>query len=383
MKRFLRILLKTLLGFVALIVLLVLGVVLFVNFAPAFGDSPSGESLTRIQASPNYDGEKFVNQVETRVDTRDPQSSQSLFASLLRFFSPAPGKTPTVPLPSVRFQPAALTEGSFVWMGHSTVLMRTGGLTILADPVFHGASPLPGTVKPFGMVAQPALGDLPDHIDVVLISHDHYDHLDHQAIQKLAPRVDRFLVPLGLKAHLLRWDVPEAKIQEHDWYDSLRVQEVDFITTPARHFSGRGLSNRYSTLWASWVIRSDSLRIFFNGDSGYWDGFREIGDAYGPFDIAFVENGAYDQDWAEIHMMPEESVQASLDLRAERMFPIHWGKFDLANHPWDDPILRTEKESARRQVQIVTPLIGQPFTLENAPHLTWWEGVRAQMEAGE
>ncbi|RMG64861.1 MAG: hypothetical protein D6722_16505 [Bacteroidetes bacterium] len=370
-------------GLVVLIVVLILGVVLFLNFAPAFGDSPSGESLARIQASPNYDGEKFVNQVETRLDTRDPESGQSLFTSVFRMLSPPPGKTPAVPLPSEAFSPADLQEGTFVWLGHSTVLMRTGGLVILTDPVFHQASPLPGTVEPFAMVHTPRMEDLPAQIDIVLISHDHYDHLDYQAIQELTPRVGHFLVPLGVKAHLLRWGVPGDQIEEHDWHDSLTYGATRLTMTPARHFSGRGLTNNFSTLWCSWVIQSDSLRIFFNGDSGYWGGFREIGDAYGPFDIAFVENGAYDKDWAEIHMMPEESVQASLDLQAERMFPIHWGKFDLANHPWDDPILRTERESARRQVQIVTPLIGQPFTLENAPHLTWWEGVRAQMEAGE
>ncbi|MFX3626118.1 MAG: MBL fold metallo-hydrolase [bacterium] len=290
--------------------------------------------------------------------------------------NPPKGKIPNAKLPSVKFEAHQLKNNSFVWLGHSTILMNIEGTTVLTDPVFHNASPIPGTVTPFEMEHETPMTSLPDEIDVVIISHDHYDHLDYKAIKKLADKVKVFLVPLGLKAHLEYWGVNEAKIQEKDWQQSVTYKTLTFTMTPARHFSGRGLFNRYSTLWCSWVIKASKLSVFFNGDSGYFDEFKEIGKQYGPFDIAFIENGAYDEDWSEIHMMPEESVQANIDLQSKLMFPIHWGKFDLANHTWDEPIIRASKETELKNVNIATPLIGQVFTLNNIPQTKWWEMVK-------
>lgn len=368
-----RILLRVLkyLGIALLTITLL--IILFFNFHPTFGGSPSESSMEVIRASKNYDGEKFVNLVETKLETGDPENRKSVMDFIGGMLNPPKGKVPADKLPSVKFLPTQLTENSFVWMGHSTILMNLDGIKILTDPVFHNASPIPGTVTPFEMEHGTYMDDLPDKIDVVIISHDHYDHLDYKAIEKLADKVETFLVPLGLKAHLERWGVDETKIQEKDWKQSVKYRTLEFTMTPARHFSGRGLFNRYSTLWCSWVIKSSKLSVFFNGDSGYFDEFKEIGKQYGPFDIAFIENGAYDEDWSEIHMMPEESVQANIDLQSKLMFPIHWGKFDLANHTWDDPIIRTSKETELKNVSIATPLIGQVFTLDNIPHTKWWE----------
>jgi len=373
-----KIIFNTLKVLFTIIFLLVFSVWAFLSFAPTFGDVSSGESQEKIKESKNYNGEVFVNLIETKTDTRDPQSSESILTSLIGFLFPAEGKNPTVPLPSKKFNASELTNGSFVWMGHSTILMKTEGQIILTDPVFNQASPIPGTVEAFEMEHKNLITDLPEKINVVLISHDHYDHLDYQAIQDLDTRVENFFVPLGIKAHLLKWGISPEKIREMDWYENTSLNGISFTMTPARHFSGRGLTNQFTTLWCSWVIKSPAAKIFFNGDSGYFDEFKTIGEKYGPFDIAFMENGAYDKDWAEIHLLPEESVQASLDLKSKLMFPIHWGKFDLGNHPWDEPIIRASKESELKNVNIATPLIGEIFTLQNIPQQKWWEMVRAQ-----
>jgi L-ascorbate metabolism protein UlaG (beta-lactamase superfamily) len=355
-----------------IVLLFSLSVWLFLSFSPVFGDSPSGESLDKIKVSKNFNGEIFVNSITTQLDTRDPQSSQSMLTAFFNFIFPEDGKNPVIELPSAKFKNSALTNNSFVWFGHSTILMKTDNLSIITDPVFNNASPIPGTVKSFEIEYPIEITDLPEKIDVVLISHDHYDHLDYKAIQELDERVGQYFVPLGIKAHLLKWGIPEEKIKERDWYDVIIIQNTSFTMTPARHFSGRGMNNRFSTLWCSWVIKSPELNVFFNGDSGYFEEYKTIGEKFGPFDIAFMENGAYDKDWAEIHMLPEESVQANIDLKSDLMFPIHWGKFDLANHIWNEPIIRACKETELRNVKIATPLIGEVFTLENVPHSKWW-----------
>ncbi|MBX2836211.1 MAG: MBL fold metallo-hydrolase, partial [Gammaproteobacteria bacterium] len=210
-------------------------------------------------------------------------------------------------------------------------------------------------------------------IDVVLISHDHYDHLDYRAVKELSDTVDTFLVPLGVKAHLQRWGVDSDKIVEHDWYQTTEYSGVSFTQTPSRHFSGRGITNRFSTLWGSWVVKSDSMSVFFSGDSGYYDEFKRIGERYGPFDIAFMENGAYSVLWNQIHMFPEEAVQASIDLKATLFFPIHWGKYDLAFHTWTEPANRAMAAARENDVTMVSPLIGDVFNLSEYPSTPWWQ----------
>lgn len=347
----------------------------FLQFDPVFGADLSKENMERYKLSTNFDGTVFKNKIPTKIDTRDPQSQESMLTSILNLLAPEQGKIPSKILPSKKFFADSLINNSFVWFGHSTVLMNISNMVILTDPVFYNASPVPGTVKPFKIENPITIKNLPKKIDVVLISHDHYDHLDYKAIVELEPKVSAFYVPLGIKAHLLSWGVPNHKIIEQDWGDSTTNKLVTFTTTPARHFSGRGLSNRYSTLWCSWVISSENMNVFFNGDSGYFEEYKVIGETYGPFDISFMENGAYDKNWAEIHMLPEESIQAAIDLNSKLTFPIHWGKFDLANHKWKDPIIRASKESELKNMSIATLLVGQIFTLENVPQKKWWEAI--------
>ncbi len=355
----------------AMVLLMAIGLAGFLRWAPTFGAAGTGTRPARIVASDQFNGEVFRNLGPTAVSTDgavDPDRST------LDFFFPPPGKRPAEPLPADAFAARTLVDGTAVWFGHSTFLLRTAGRAVLVDPVFFGASPVPFTVKAFAMTHQPSIDDLPP-IDAVLISHDHYDHLDHKAVIALDSKVGQFLVPLGVGAHLQRWGIPAEKIVELDWYEHHDMEETRFTLTPARHFSGRGLTNRNSTLWGGWAIRSPEHNIFYSGDSGYFDEFAEIGRQLGPFDIAFMENGAYDPLWSEIHMTPEDSVRASVALGAAAFFPVHWAKFDLAYHVWDEPIRRAAKAAAERGVTVATPLIGEVFQLSNPPQRDWWSGV--------
>ena len=356
----------------AILLILILSISGFLWLSPQFGGNHSEEALKSYRNSPNHNGRHFQNKVPTQVDTSDPEARRSITALLFEFMNPPADKNPAVPLPSQDLEPSQLEDDTFVWFGHSTLLIKTNGQIILIDPVFNNASPIPGTIPPFEMTHQPAISDLPEKIDVLLISHDHYDHLDYQAIQQLDARVSIFLVPLGIKSHLTSWGISKQKIREFDWYDQLILNNVSFTATPSRHFSGRSLNDRFSTLWCSWIVQSLTLNVFLSGDSGYFNEFESIGQKYGPFDIAFLENGAYNEDWSQIHMFPEQSVQASIDLNAQAFFPIHWGKFDLARHTWKDPITRAYQAAKKKQVKIITPYIGEVFDLQNPPLRTWW-----------
>jgi L-ascorbate metabolism protein UlaG (beta-lactamase superfamily) len=356
-------------------VVLSLLVWLFLNYAPAFGGKPDEDSTQRMAHSKNFRAGKFSNLVSTQVSTSSGKSKISIFDWVF----PPDGKNPAKPLPSESFDRNSFTEGKFVWLGHSTLLMKTSGVVIMTDPVFNRASPVVLIGNPFSLQNPIAIDDLPA-VDAVIISHDHYDHLDYQAIKDLSERVDRFFVPLGVKAHLQRWGVNGERISELDWYESELYRGLKLTLAPARHFSGRRFSNRNETLWGSWVVDSKTLKAYFSGDGGYSETFKIIGDKYGPFDIAFMENGAYNLNWANIHMMPEQTVQASIDLNARVLFPIHWSKFDLSIHPWDEPAIRITAEAKRRNVTVATPLIGEVFDLEKLPQAHWWEALRAKVD---
>ncbi|OED39526.1 hypothetical protein AB833_14975 [Chromatiales bacterium (ex Bugula neritina AB1)] len=353
-----------------LLLLLAAGIAGFVLFAPVLGGSPDKQSSVLIERSSNHDGDKFVNKIPTSVSTPDPVAPIGVWGMI----SPPPGKNPAAPLPSRQFNKAIFGDGDFVWLGHSTILLKTDGLTVMTDPVFYNASPIPFTITPFPLQQTTTIEQLPA-IDVVTISHDHYDHLDYKAILELDARVGRYLVPLGVKAHLQKWGVADDKITEMDWYDKIDHQSLTFTMAPSRHFSGRSFK-RATTLWGSWIIKSKSLTVYFSGDSGYFDEFRNIGERFGPFDLAFVENGAYNLNWSQIHMMPEESVQAAIDLKAKVFFPIHWGKYDLSSHSWTEPVTRAKAAAMERGVALASPLIGEVFTPTSYPVSDWWLDVR-------
>ena len=257
------------------------------------------------------------------------------------------------------------------------MLLKVYGDYWLIDPVFSDrASPF-SFVGPQRFQSTPiSLQDLPP-IAKVLISHNHYDHLDKGAITALASKVEQFLVPQGVEGDLQKWGVDCAKIVNFAWWQELQTDKALLAFTPTQHFSGRGLSDSNQTLWGSWVIKTAEESLYFSGDSGYFDGFKAIGEKYGPFDLTMLENGAYNVDWADIHMLPEEAVQAHIDLRGVTMLPVHNSTFDLSSHPWYEPLERVTAEAAKQQVKLITPLVGEVFTAKQVVvGEQWWLDIK-------
>jgi len=338
----------------------------------SFGKLPSGKRLERIKSSPNFKDGSFQNIIETPMIAPDASYSKMM---LNFFFSKAPNREPSKTLPSIRTNLKDLSDApTLTWFGHSSYLISIEGKKILVDPVFSAyASPVQyfGS-KNFAVTNPYSVEDFPD-IDVIVISHDHYDHLDYNTILTLKDRTKLFCVPLGIGSHLEYWGVDPSKIIEFDWWETENILPgIELTSTPARHFSGRGFK-RGQTLWSSYVLKTGTFKIFIGGDSGYDTSFKKIGEKYGPFDIVMLECGQYDKQWPYIHMMPEQTVQASLDLNANILLPVHWAKFTLALHPWDDSINRAVKEAGRINAKITTPEIGERFRLDSIPSGTqWW-----------
>ena len=295
----------------------------------------------------------------------------------------SPRRTPAQPIKPVRLdasKPPASEQPQITWFGHSSFLLQQGGKNILLDPVFSRST------SPFQFLGPQRFSDsLPatieklPHIDLVLISHDHYDHLDYESIQKLAGKTTMFFVPLGLAAHLRKWGVTNGQITELDWWDEREFEGFTLTCTPSRHFSGRTMTDRFATLWCSWVLRAGDTKIFFSGDSGYGPHFKQIGDKYGPFDLDLLECGQYDPLWPNVHMTPEQTMQAHLDLRGKRMIPMHWGAFVLAFHAWTDPVERVLAAGAKVDATVITPKIGEVVRLKSKqyPIERWWEEYSA------
>lgn len=264
-------------------------------------------------------------------------------------------------------------NNKYIWLGHSTILMNVGGQIILTDPIFSkNASPFNFGVKRFQKPLL-SLEDLPN-IDVITISHNHYDHLDKETIKYFKNKTTNFLVPLGVGAILQKWGIPSGRITELNWYGSKKIGNSNFTATPSRHFSGRGLSDSNKTLWVSWVIEGGNEKIYFSGDSSYGRHFKDIGNRFGEFDIAFVENGQYDKKWPLAHMMPEETIQAVKDLNAKIFVPIHWGMFSLSLHSWSEPIERSYNLSKENGINILTPKLGEILD-KSSKTVLWWKSI--------
>jgi len=295
------------------------------------------------------------------------------------FFKKFPNTEPEDVIPSVKTDLKAVTHNTpeIIWFGHSSYLIKLEGKNFLADPVFSGhASPVSFSVKSYPGTDVYAVADFPP-LEGVIISHDHYDHLDHETILKLDAITKHFFVPIGVGEHLELWGIDPSKVHEFDWWDELELKDsLKVVATPARHFSGRGFT-RGKTLWASFVLKSAHYTIYIGGDSGYDDHFKRIGDKYGPFDIAFLECGQYNTQWPYIHMMPEKTIQAGIDMQAKVVMPVHSSKFTLALHPWSEPLERASRAADSLKVKITTPKIGEPIILNSSyPNEKWWRGVR-------
>ena len=334
------------------------------------------------EQSPQYTEGKFRNAAPRQA----PGFAKTL-AIMWRFMTEKPADAvPAEPPQVLPLSQADLLKAPdlSLWrLGHSTMLLKLQGQFWLTDPVFsERASPFT-FMGPKRFHAPPiAIDELPPITGVVL-SHDHYDHLDYDAIQKLAPKVAHFVTPLGVGDRLIGWGVPAAKVQQFDWWQGTTIDGLQLVATPAQHFSGRGLSDGNSTLWASWVLiagqGAGQVRVFFSGDTGYFDGFKAIGERFGPFDLTLIETGAYNADWPDIHMHPEESLQAHLDVKGRHLFPIHNGTFDLSLHPWVEPFERITALAAAAQVPLVAPIMGERLDIR-APALSthWWRKVQPQ-----
>jgi L-ascorbate metabolism protein UlaG (beta-lactamase superfamily) len=298
----------------------------------------------------------------------------SMLKVMKDFFSRPKTVIPSATLPSVKtdLKTYHTKTPSITWFGHSSYLVHCNGINVLVDPVFSGhASPFSWYLKAFNGsdVYKPA--DMPP-IDIMIITHNHYDHLDTATIKALAPVTKQFITPLGVGKYLT--GVNKPSVTELDWWQSVTITpNIQLTATPARHFSGRGLK-RNESLWASFVLMIDGYRIFIGSDSGYDDHFKQIGKQYGPFDLAVLECGQYNEAWPYIHSMPEELITEGKDLDAKVLIPVHWGKFALALHSWDEPIRRFRVAAEKAGINYTTPMIGQPVVLDhNYPKETWWE----------
>lgn len=352
--------------FVSIIILLT---AIALNFVEDFGGDAQHFD------SPNYDDGTFHNLESTSLG---PGENASFWGTLGDYLVSDDQRSPNVALPSKPFTLEHLKpdQVSVTWLGHSTIFIRSTTLTILMDPVFGngGAGPLFFGPKPFPYEHTYAIDQLPE-IDYVFISHDHYDHLDMDTVRLIDESL--FFVPLGVKSHLLEWGIEPDQVQEFDWYDEINISsDVQAAMTPSRHFSGRGLFNGDTTLWASWVLKIHNTSLYFSGDTGYMEEFKTIGETYGPFDLALLESGQYNEAWKEIHMMPNEVVQAGIDLKASAILPIHNSKFELALHHWDEPLERTSTYGLERNLTVATPMIGQNYIVgEQVPREPWWRNV--------
>jgi len=345
----------------------------FLHRVLGFAAARRGRTLSG--ESPQHNGERFSN-----VAPRPVEGFGKTLGIAWNMLVNKPRNTvPTGALPVdslTREQLDAAPDRSLYRLGHSTLLLKLRGEFWLTDPVFaERASPF-RRVGPKRFHAPPiALEDLPP-LRGVILSHDHYDHLDRDTVLALAATTGVFVTTLGVGDRLIEWGIDAKKVRQLDWWQSIDIDGLTLTATPAQHFSGRSLFDGNSTLWASWVIVADDLRVFFSGDTGYFDGFRTIGERLGPFDVTLIETGAYDPQWPYVHMQPEETVQAHIDLRGRTLIPIHNGTFDLAMHRWQEPFERVTALAMVRGVELSTPRMGERLDLTE-PHRgeRWWRTV--------
>ncbi|MFD2418312.1 MBL fold metallo-hydrolase [Amycolatopsis pigmentata] len=286
-------------------------------------------------------------------------------------------RRPSGPVPLVPRRGDDPDKGLHVtWYGHSSSLVELDGVRVLIDPVWSRRVSPSRLVGPRRLHEPPhRLEELP-HLDAIIVSHDHYDHLDHTAVATLTrTQTAPFIVPLGVGAHLRRWRVPADRIIELDWHDGTEISGLRITAAPGQHFSGRAFI-RNNTLWASWIIASPRRRLFYTGDSGYFAGYREIGERYGPFDATLVQVGAYHPAWPDIHMTPEEGVATHLDVRGGLLIPVHWATFRLAMHAWNEPAERAWREAKAHDVTIAVPRPGERIDIDDPPPLDpWWQAL--------
>ena len=346
------------------------------NFKAQFGGKITDELKSRYANSSQWKENKFENLETTTMDI----NIQSLPKMLYKQFCEKGGREPEDKIPIVPFDQEAFQEDAieakFIWYGHSVVLMRINGKTLLIDPMLgSNASPIaPFATKRFSEDTLAIIDDLPE-IDLLLLTHDHYDHLDYDSIQKLKKKTKHYYVALGVKRHLISWGIAGEIITEFDWWENQIFNDILITFTPTRHFSGRGLTDRSKSLWGGWVFKAENENIWFSGDGGYGAHFKEVGEKLGPFDFGFMECGQYNENWHQIHMYPEESVQAALDGKVLKAMPVHWAGFALSQHHWKDPVERFCAEAINKKLNVCCPQLGQQFTIADNSFSEWWKDL--------
>lgn len=368
-------LLKILIG---IIIGLSIGAFFFMKYFPSFGAKAPKKGTTAFKESDHYkDNQFFYSITDIEKKTKKPYKALSNALWFIKnkiFRNPRLRPEGDLPFKKYEFRDLDSNVTSVTWFGHSSLLLEISGKRLLLDPMF---GKIPSPVPYFGTrrfnQAPIDVEKIPS-IDAVIFSHDHYDHLDYWTIKRIKDKVNHFFVPLGVAGHLERWNIPKNKITEIDWWNEVNFEGINLVCTPTKHFSGRSFAN-HTSLSCSWVIYNKKKKIFFSGDGDYEKHFKEIGEKYGPFDLTLMECGQYDIRWPNIHMFPEQSVQAHIDLKGKVMIPIHWATFALAFHDWDDSINRVIKEGEKKNIQISTPFIGERVILnDNAeyPSKKWW-----------
>lgn len=364
---------------VSIILLLFIVGFVFINTSPQFGGKQTAEQKMAYAKTGHYEDGKFVNLIPSPMDIGMKDIPSLLYQQIKGDPHRQPSKkfdVQHIDSLEIEQKPDSITR--LTWFGHSAFLLEIAGKKILLDPMFGDVpAPHPWLGKSRYSNGLPIEIEKLPQIDAIIMSHDHYDHLDYGSIMKLKAKTKQFYMPLGVGAHFRKWGVPNEQIHELDWWQDIQLDSLTFTCTPARHFSGRGFGDRATTLWSSWVIVTPEKKIYFSGDSGYGPHFKEIGERFGPFDYAMMECGQYNEKWQSIHMMPEETIQAALDVQAQITQPIHWGAFTLSLHTWTDPIERATKEANAKGVTLCTPEIGEPVLIgKQYPSSTWWEAYK-------
>lgn len=377
MKIVFKFLKRTTFLIIGIIAILAIVAFSFIQLSPQFGGQVTEQQKESFEKLNHYQNGIFTN-AEPFTLKMDCHSITEMLKEMLRS---KPHIQPDKNVEVVPFDVSTLNQSiankaRVVWLGHSSFLIHIDDQVILIDPIFSDYA------APHKMLGRKRYNDkMPfdimdlDRIDAVIISHDHYDHLDYPTISQIKDKIQQVIVPLGVGNHFREWGFAAEKINELDWWDETTLGDLTIACTPSRHSSGRGISDQSATLWSSWCLLGQNQKIYFSGDGGYGKHFKEIGAKYGPFDFGMVECGQYNDNWAGIHMVPEESVQAGLDVRAASFMPIHWGAFTLANHTWTDPVERFTKKAKELNATISTPSIGQSIEISSAtyPHDAWWE----------
>jgi len=353
---------------------IILLIVLYFRFNPQFGGRMNAALERSYQkSSSHWDGKVFVNQVPVDMEV----GFKDLPGMLKKRFVSKVAREPEFPIPVKPFDSEAFNSNpgqpKFIWYGHAVLLLQLNRNNLLIDPIFGpSASPIaPFGVKRFSKKTLDIIDQLPP-IDAVLISHDHYDHLDYASIKKIKSKVDTWFVAMGVSRHLERWGVSANQITEFDWWKAIDFDTIKITFTPSRHFSGRGLTDRFKSLWGGWVFQTKDHSIYWSGDGGYGDHFKTMNAKFGPFDWAFMECGQYNEMWHHLHLFPEESAQAAIDSGAKVAIPVHWGGFALAMHSWKEPVEKFVAKAEQEQLPVCTPEIGAVITLGTEPTTERW-----------